>query len=233
MATRNILAQFPNSRINTRTPGHEDVYGVPRDMVFNTDTGLIVPAHTTKPATIRFGTAAANDYGWEDVTAPVTVRGVAATDPSYDTVGAGPFRLYNFALTDHVQFFFHVPHTIASSTVHFHMHWFSGGTDTTNTVKWEFTYTFAKGFGQEAFDTTGTAVTAEQASDGQYKHMITETDGVDIPTLTEPDGFIIVIVKRITNGATDTANDIFGISSDIHIQSTGLPTKNKAPNFYS
>ena len=109
----------------------------------------------------------------------------------------------------------------------------NGGTDTTNTVKWEFTYTFAKGFGQEAFDTTGTAVTAEQASDGQYKHMITETDGVDIPTLTEPDGFIIVIVKRITNGATDTANDIFGISSDIHIKSTGLPTKNKAPNFYS
>ena len=183
---------------------------------------------------LRLGTLAANDYGWRDITGDVELRGSPTTDPSWTIINAGPFYAYAFAVNDLVQLVFHVPHDIVpSSDIHLHAHWLTSGVDV-NTVKWEWTYTYAKGFNQEAFSTTGTVITAEEAASGTaYQHMVTETTGITIPTLTEPDGLIVAICKRITNGGTDNADTVWLLTTDIHYQSTNQPTANKAPSFYT
>lgn len=183
----------------------------------------------------KFGTPASSDFGWADITAPISVRGVAATDPSWTQISTGPFYAFAFGVGDYVWQPFHVPHDIVpGSDVHFHVHWLPSGTDS-NTVKWQFDYAYAKGFNQEAFDPAGASVTAEQAGPGvAYQHMVTESDAVTISGLTEPDGIIYVRFGRVTNGGTDNTDTIYVLTADIHYQSTGMPaTKNKAPNFYT
>lgn len=183
----------------------------------------------------KFGTPSSSDFGWADITAPISVRGVAATDPSWSRISTGPFYAFAFGVGDYVWQPFHVPHDIVpGSDVHFHVHWLPSGTNS-NTVKWQFDYTYAKGFNQGAFDPNGNSVTVEQAGPGvAYQHMVAETAAVTIPGLTEPDGIIYVRFGRITNGGTDNTDTIFVLTADIHYQSTGLvATKNKAPNFYT
>ena len=62
--------------------------------------------------------------------------------------------------------------------------------------------------------------------------MVAETTAQTIAGLTEPDGLIHVVVSRITNGGTDNSDGIFGLTADIHYQSTNMATVNKAPSFY-
>jgi hypothetical protein len=128
---------------------------------------------------------------------------------------------------------FHIPHDIVpGADIHLHVHWLPSGTDV-NTVKWEFSYTFAKGFDQEAFDSAGSTISCEEAGPGvAYQHMVTETAAITISELTEPDGILHVRVKRVTNGGTDNADTIFMLTSDVHYQSTNIATIGKAPSFY-
>lgn len=175
------------------------------------------------------------DDGWRDITGPIVVKGVGATDPDWVQIGSGPFWAYRFSLNDECWIPFHVPHDIKPGTdIHFHTHWLTDGTQTAS-VKWEFTYAYAKGFNQEAFDMdTGAVVTAEEAASGiAYQHMVTETAAVTIPTLTEPDGIIYVNLVRITNGGTNNTDEVFLLMSDIHYQSITVGTPGKAPDFYA
>lgn len=183
---------------------------------------------------IRHGDATSATYGWADITGPIETRGVPATDPAWSQIGSGPLYAFAFSIGDAVWIPFHIPHDIASSTVHFHVHWLPSGTDT-RTVKWQFDYMYAKGFNQEAFDPAGATVTVEQAGPGvAYRHMVAETAGETIPTLTEPDGIVYVKLSRVTNGGSDNTDTIFVLTADLHYQSTGyISTKNKAPNFYT
>ena len=171
--------------------------------------------------------------GWRDITSQITVRGAGAANPSWASMG-GNFSGYNFDVGDESFFSFHIPHDYQPGTdIHLHTHWLCKNTDTTNTVKWEFEYMYALGFDQEAFNTTGTTVTAEQASGAQYQHMIAESAAITIPTLTEPDGIVYARIARITNGATDVANgQVFMLTSDVHYQSDSRATPGKAPDFY-
>ena len=183
----------------------------------------------------KFGTPSTSDFGWADMTAPINVRGVAATDPAWTQISTGPLYAYAFGVGDYVWQPFHVPHDIVpGSDIHFHVHWLPSGTDN-NIVKWQFDYAYAKGFNQEAFDPTCETVTAEDFGPGvAYQHMVTESDAVTIPGLTEPDGIIYVRFGRVTNGGTNNTDTIFVLTADIHYQSTGMPaTKNKSPNFYT
>ena len=172
-------------------------------------------------------------FGWRDITGEITLRGVAATDPSWDQIGSGPFYAYNFGLNDKVWMVYHVPHDIVpNAQIYLHTHWLADGTDA-NTVKWQWDYTYAKGFNQAAFDSTGTTITAEQAASGTaYQHMVTETVGITVDGLTEPDGLIIVCITRITNGGTNNTDGIFLLTADVHYQSTDMGTFGKAPDFY-
>jgi len=198
-----------------------------------------VPANAQKGAGEILGTRRmiypdVDDFGWKDITAAVTVRGVGANDPTWAQIGTSEFYGYNFALGDECWFVFHVPHDIVpNGLVHFHTHWLSDGTDA-NIVRWQFDYTYARGFNQEAFNMAGTTITAEEAASGTaYQHMVTESDGQQIANLDEPDGLILCRVSRVTNGGTNNTDNIFLLTADLHYQSTGRATYGKAPNFYT
>jgi len=184
-----------------------------------------------------------NKYGWRDITGQVNVRGVGANDPDWTQIGSGPMYAYKFALNDQCWFVYHVPHDIAVNPVrpiHFHVHWIPDGTNA-QPVKWEWTYVYALGFDQAAFDmnlansplvNAGT-ITAETNGPGiAFQHIITETEGVTLPNLTEPDGLIYCRIRRVANGGTDNADGIFMLTSDIHYQSTNMATPGKEPWFY-
>ena len=177
-----------------------------------------------------------SEFGWKDITAPIEKRGVAATDPAWAQIGSSPFYAYKFGIDDIVWMPFHVPHDIAPDRpIFFHAHWLSDGTST-NYVTWQWTYMYARGFNQDNYTVAGTTITATQAAPGTaYRHMVTETSGITITNLDEPDGIIYVRLSRISNTTSpqaDNTDGIFLLTSDIHYQSTGQTTINKAPNFY-
>lgn len=191
----------------------------------------------------QYGQSAA--FGWRDITAPITVRGVAATDPAWTRIGTTNFYAFAFGEGDFVWQPFHIPHDIVpGSDIHFHAHWMPSGTDT-GVVTWQFDYMYAKGFGQAAFDPAGAlsplvnsgVVTASEAGPGTaYTHMVTETAAVTIPGLTEPDGIIYCRLARITNTTSplnSNSDTIFLLTADIHYRSNNLATFGKAPDFYS
>lgn len=174
------------------------------------------------------------DEGWRDVLGQIVVRAAGGNRPTWSQIGASPFWAYDFGVNDECWFYYHIPHDIVrGSDIHFHMHWMPDGTDA-NSVKWEFTYMYAKGLDQANFAVAGTVVTAEEAPPGTaYRHMVTETAAVTIAGLDEPDGIIGCNITRITNGATDNTDSIFGLTADIHYRSTSKATLGKAPDFYT
>lgn len=181
----------------------------------------------------KIGTTAANNFGWRDLEGPIIVRGIGGSSPSWAEVGSTGFRKYQFSIGDECWISFHVPHDYVPGTdIYIHAHWFSDGTQT-NTVKWEWNLAYADGYGAGAFPLeSATTVTAEEAATGvAYTHELTETTAITISGI-EVDGMIECHIERITNGATENTDGIFLITSDIHYQSTNLPTKNRNPNFY-
>ena len=172
-----------------------------------------------------------NDPGWRDITSEIKARGTGPTDPNWAQINATAFWAYQFSLNDTVWMSFHIPHDYIKGTdVYFHTHWIPDGTNA-NSVVWEFTYAYAHGHNQAAFNLAGTVITATQAVSGtQYQHYVTETNAVTIAM--EPDGIIEIQVRRITNGGTNNTDGIFLLTADIHYESNNSATLNRAPDFY-
>ena len=166
-----------------------------------------------------------NPVGWRDIEGQVTVRVTGVGRPVWSQIGTTAFWAYKFAIDDSCWFTYHIPHDLVDNTVHFHSHFLLDGTNTAD-VKWEFTWAYAKGYDQEAFDlaSPGT-ITATLAGAGvAYTHQIAETIGVEVAGLTEPDGMIMMTIKRVTNGGTDNTDDVFMTTSDVHYQSDSRST---------
>lgn len=183
---------------------------------------------------IKVGDTTTNDFPWRDILGQINLQGSGANDPSWSTI-TGNFKAWQFAVNDEVWIVYHVPHDIVpSSDIHFHVHWTTGGTST-NTVKWQVEYAYAKGFNQAAFNfASSTTITMEEAASGTaYQHMVTESAAQTISGLTEPDGLIVCHLSRITNGGTNNPNSIYVFTADVHYQSTNIGTIDKAPNFYT
>lgn len=176
------------------------------------------------------------DGGWRDIIGTYRNPSTAANAPTWAQIGSGPFYAWKFGLNDIQTYYFHIPHDYSPGTNLFlHAHWLPSGTNTQQ-VKWEFTYSFAKGFNQGAFNTTGTTVSVAEAGPGvAYRHMVTEiASGSSISgSGIEVDGILMVVLKRITNGGTDNTDDIFLLMSDVHYQANTFATKNRAPDFYT
>ena len=176
--------------------------------------------------------------GWRDMLAPLIAAGIPVTNaPS--SVDFGPEHTpqreaLSFAVGDYcfVQGF-HVNHDMKpGGAAYIHVHWSTDGTDT-NTVKWEFTVMRALGHNQENFGVP-TAITVEQAAAGTaWRHMVAEVDAADALTLIEPDELILVTLRRVTNGATDNGDTVFGLFCDLHYETDREATINKAPDFYA
>jgi hypothetical protein len=176
--------------------------------------------------------------GWRDLTAGLTSAGVPILNaPVMTPFGPAhtPQREENAFDVDDYCFCepFHVNHDIKpGGKAYAHVHWSTNSTSTA-TVKWEFTIMRALGHNQANFGAPA-VITVEQAAAGTaWRHMIAECSVGDALTLAEPDELILVTLRRITNGGSDNANTVFGLTVDFHYEADRNATPNKAPDFYT
>lgn len=184
---------------------------------------------------------ASPDFGWDDMLGEITARGTGSTNPNWRNYRNGIYA-YEFSVNDEVWINFHILHDYALGTdMYIHAHWsHNSAAVTTGAVTWAFEITYAKGHDQAAFTATKTVTVTQNANTTQYQHMIAEvqmsTSGgsaTEIDTdLLEVDGLIMVRCYLVSNTMDGGALPFLHMI-DIHYQSTGLNTKNKAPNFYS
>ena len=125
----------------------------------------------------------------------------------------------------------HLPHTyIAGTDIYFHVHWSHIIASPTGSVRWNLDYSFARGFGYEAFPAANT-ITLTQAAGTQYNHHIIESSAI-AGTNLEPDTLILCRIWRDPADVNDTfTNDAFFIRADAHIQVDNRSTKEKARPF--
>lgn len=172
-------------------------------------------------------------YGWRDLRTSLTgLEPPPATAPTQTAFGpSGLLKRPAFAVGDYLEFDLHVDHDYwVDSDAFLHVHWSTNGTSV-NSVKWEISYTLAKGHDQANFPAQQ-LITIEQAAAGTaWRHMITE-DGTGI-SLEEPDTLLLGRITRITNGGTDNADAVFGLFVDFHYQTMQYATPYRIPNFYT
>jgi hypothetical protein len=203
--------------------------------IASTDGSILIPS--VEGIGIQFDVDNPN-HGWCDMTSSIEVRGTGANDPTFAVYTGTTMRSYQFSAGTMQEVFsvFHVPHDYVPGTdIFFHTHWSNAAaTPNTGNVVWKFDYSFAKGFGQEAFPAVQTVEVIAPSPATRYLHNVSETTAVSIP-LMEVDGLILVRCYRDAANVLDTCTDaVFLHTMDIHYQSTGiLTTRNKAPNFYA
>lgn len=186
-------------------------------------------------------------FGWNDLLGPITTKGTGATVPTFaafignifeyqfDTVGAPGSARTAYLV-------YHMPHDYVPGTdLYWHIHWAHNSASLiAGALTWKYEVSYAKGFNQQAFGATKIGTVTQLASPFQYQHMVAECQlsvaggsatQLDSSQL-EVDGIIILAFSCSDNGMTPATNP-FVFTSDIHYQSTGITTKNKAPNFYS
>lgn len=193
-------------------------------------------------------------FPWHDLLGAISIRGVGATDPSYN-VYRGGIRGYHFDVNEEVFIEFHIPHDyLPGSDLHIHFHHslngkttagVSAGTVTGGTVTWGAEVTYAKGHNQDAFIApVTTTVASTTQSSTLYQHYITEVQlSAASPSAAQLDSDNIEVDGLVLVRAYLSANDITVSSGsvpapflhfvDIHYQSTGIGTKAKAPGFYT
>lgn len=183
------------------------------------------------------------DYGWYDLDG--TLR-LSATGPTaeYATYRGG-IQAVQFDEGDEAFIDFHMPHDYAQGTdIHIHTHWSHNSTIVTGgSVTWGFELMYAKGHRQAAFPAPVTPVVVDAAEPIQYFHHIAEVQasqtggsaGALVLEDLEVDGIIQCRVYLDSNDITTTGGVVtpFVHFVDIHYQSTGIPTKNKAPDFWT
>ncbi len=184
-------------------------------------------------------------YAWQDLLGEITVRGIGANDPAW-SVYRGGIRQYQFGAADEVWLNFHIPHDyVPGSDIYIHAHWSHIVTTVTGgSVTWGFEVSYSKGHNQAAFSAPITVTLAQNASTGQYQHLIAEIQlSAASPSVSqldsdiiEVDGLILVRAYLSANNMTVSGGlvpDPFLHYVDIHYQSTGIGTKQKAPDFWT
>jgi hypothetical protein len=189
---------------------------------------------------------AAATYPWRDLTADLVVRTTGTAAPAYSQIGATVFYAYDFVgatTLKEARVNFHLDHDyVAGTDIYFHVHWMPTDTGSGN-VKWSADVCYAKGHNQAVFafaSPVSTSVTTA-APTVQYQHMISEmvisqagAGSLINNTLFEPDGIIMVRFYRDPTDGADTYGSTAWVNfADCHYQSTGIGTKQKAPNFYT
>lgn len=197
-------------------------------------------------------------YGWRDILGAIETRpaagGGATAIPDY-VAYRGSIYAYRFgtaAPDNHLHecfLNFHVPHDyVPSSEIYIHVHWSQITVDTGGTAgvpgvaKWYFDISYADGHGTpggaaDPFIAPFTVSITQQGSTTQYGHMIAEvqlTGGTLAASTVQIDGIFQVRLYRDPADAADTLDqNTFVHFVDLHYQSTGIGTKQKAPDFYT
>lgn len=198
------------------------------------ELGSIGQAALSLTGNLKFWTGQSG--GWRDLFGVPMTPNAGLGIPTWEQLGSSPFYGFKFNVGDQLWFPYHLQHDYSLGTdIFLHAHWLADGTDAAN-VKWEFTYVFAKGFGQAAFDIPGggSVATAEESTGGTaWKHMTSEIAAGIANANFEPDGILLVCVKRVTNGGVDNADGVFLIVADLHYQADSVATKHRTPDFYA
>jgi hypothetical protein len=182
-------------------------------------------------------------FGWMDMLGSIVIRGAGGSDPTYNVYRDG-IRAYEFSTGNEVWVEFHIPHDYVPGTDLFiHAHWshHNASTQTTGSLTWDFETTYAKGHNQAAFPATVTPTVTHNAATTnvpQYQHMISEVQlSAASPSGTQLDSDDIeidgLVLVRVDLSANTLGDNPFMHYADLHYQSTGMPTKQKAPDFYS
>ena len=173
------------------------------------------------------------NYGWNDITSEINVKGSGVNNPTWTTVRNG-LSAYTFSATTMNECWcaFHIPHTYTPGTgIYLHAHWVNPGTNTGNVV-WGFEYAYAHGYGRGTFPATST-VTVTQASGGQYVHNIAEISSPILAGSLEVDGILYVRIYRDAANVADTCTDAVALlTADVHHQTSRWATKSKNYPFY-
>jgi len=175
--------------------------------------------------------------GWSDMLAPLLGSGMPNVNaPTLADFGPAPsvYRAYSFGLEDYVYVQpFHVNHDIKpNGQAYLHVHWSTNGT-AVQPVKWEFHVMRALGHNQANFGAVTTLTVTQTPHGTAWRHMVAEVDVSQTLTLTEPDELILFVLKRVTNGATNNADTVFGLMCDLHYEVDRMATPGKAPDFYA
>jgi hypothetical protein len=201
------------------------------------------PAGRTETG-IKVGEFGADDYGWRDLNGQPVFD---ATDPLGPSVNPylGSIRQMQFAENDQLTYLFHIPHDyLMGSDIFMHVHWsHNSATLTGGSATWGFELSWSKGFDQAAFSPPVTFNVQGSANVIPYQHIVTEgaasvsggtATQIDTDDL-EVDGVLICRFFLNSNDLTDAVSvpEPFVHFVDIHYQSTGVPTKNKTPDFWT
>jgi len=201
---------------------------------FNKASGSGIKVDTASPT-----------FPWHDIIGRVEPKASGAGSPTRTAYIGGVYD-YAFTANDQVDFSFHMLHDYAAGTdLFFHLHWSHSGTAVSGNLVVSYAATYAKGHNQANFITPATGnvisyATVDVATTPRYRHRIEEIQLTSLtPTAAqldtaqlEVDG-LILITCQVTSLPTVTGGNVFIHMGDIHYQSTGIGTKNKAPNFYT
>ena len=183
-------------------------------------------------------------YGWKDLLSEATAR---ATGPA-----AAPYNAYRTAGTDSVYGYeldttarvlsgqSHMPHDWAVGTkVYMHVHWgmnFGNAAavvappGTPTPITFRLAWSYARGYGVEAFSAPAGVDIAVTHSNIQYSHDIAEFSDAQaiLPDNCETDGLILWSVRRTTAAP---AYNPFVFMIDMHYQTDGRDTNERNRTF--
>jgi hypothetical protein len=175
--------------------------------------------------------------GWRDMIGQITPPTSGANVPTFTTMGTSVFQAYAFDIDDRFRAIYHFQHDYKpGGKVLLHVHWTTNGTKV-QPVKWEFIWAYAKGHNQANYNIAGggTTVTVQEAAQGTaWRHMTSEI-AVELPDPGgdfEPDGILMVRLRRVTNGGVENTDTVFVLTQDCHYETHQTSTKNRVPDFY-
>ena len=181
------------------------------------------------------------DWGWEDMEGIIEYEAGAITEPTLE-LWNGNIKKRVFDVGDECFITSHFKHWYAPNTdVFYHVHWsHNSATLTTGSPKFVLEGTYAKGHNQQAFGTPFSVIISEPASTTKLQHMVTEVqisnagglDGLLDTAILETDGILECRLYLDSNTMDGDARPFFH-QADGHLKSTGLPTKNKTPDFWT
>lgn len=204
---------------------------IPNGKVFPRTAGIGIKLDTDAP-----------EFGWHDL---IGVYCAPESNPPASVPFIGTVCSKKFVEGTQIGVKFHLPHDyLPGSDIFVHIHWATNSDKITGgSVTWGFEASYAKGHQQAAYTAPKTVTVAQACDTTQYWHHIAETamsvgggsaTQFDTNEL-ETDG---VIISRMYCDSIDLTTsdasvpDVFAEFVDIHYQSTGIPTKNRSPDFW-
>jgi hypothetical protein len=208
--------------------------------------GLQLPK--TSGVGIKVDSTGTPTFPWRDLVGDIVPKTSGPGAPTLAAFRGGSVRAFFYSNGDDADCVFHIPHDyVPGSDLYLHLHWAHNGTAISGNLVVNFYITYAKGHNQANFaaevNRTLTVSTPDIATVPQYRHRVDETQiSAASPAasqidsdIIEVDGLILVhvdctTIPTITGGTT---NEPAFFTLDIHYQSTGVGTKQKAPDFWT